>query len=180
MCKLSHIQLFAAPWAVCSLPVCSAHRTFQGRNTEMGCHFSSSRGSSPSRDLTCISYISCIGKQILYHLLHLGSQEIKTLHERVGGLRLWMNECVQASMNAFMLLYWDGFGHLAVKDLVSDESQWHHFNSCVSSGKLHNCSVPQVPHIAKWGYFQVWSYRRSIKWDCASSSSRDGHRINVK
>ena len=29
--------------------------------------FSSSRGSSPPRDRTCISCISCIGRQILYH-----------------------------------------------------------------------------------------------------------------
>ena len=28
---------------------------------------SSSRGSSQPRDQTCISYISCIGRQVLYH-----------------------------------------------------------------------------------------------------------------
>ena len=158
----------------CSPPGCSVCRIFQARNTGMGCHFSSSRGSSPSRDLTCVSCISCIGRWILYHLLHLGSQEIKTLYETVGGLRLWMNECVQASMNAFMLLYWDGFDHLAGKELVSDEFQQHHFNSCVSSGKLLNSSVPQFPHIAKWEYFPVWSYRRSIKWDHASEVPHPG------
>ena len=33
----------------------------------------SSRGSSWPRDWTCISYISCIGRQVLYHSHHLGS-----------------------------------------------------------------------------------------------------------
>ena len=31
----------------------------------------SSRESSPSRDQTCVSYISCIGRWVLYHLSHL-------------------------------------------------------------------------------------------------------------
>ena len=34
---------------------------------------SSSRESSWPRDWTCISYVSCIGRQILYHQHHLGS-----------------------------------------------------------------------------------------------------------
>ena len=34
----------------------------------------SSRGSSWPRDWTHISYISCIGKQVLYHSRHLGSR----------------------------------------------------------------------------------------------------------
>ena len=33
----------------------------------------SSRGSSGPRDGTCTSYVSCIGRQVLYHLHHLGS-----------------------------------------------------------------------------------------------------------
>ena len=32
-----------------------------------------SRGSSLSRDQTCVSYVSCIGRQVLYHQCHLGS-----------------------------------------------------------------------------------------------------------
>ena len=33
----------------------------------------SSRGSSQLRDGTCVSYVSCIGRQVLYHQHHLGS-----------------------------------------------------------------------------------------------------------
>ena len=31
------------------------------------------RGFSPPRDRTCFSYVSCIGRQVLYHQHHLGS-----------------------------------------------------------------------------------------------------------
>ena len=34
-----------------------------------------SRGSSPPRDKSCVSCISCIGRQILYHQHHLGSPQ---------------------------------------------------------------------------------------------------------
>ena len=37
---------------------------------------SSSRGSSPPRDQTRVSYIYCIARQILYHYHHLGSRAV--------------------------------------------------------------------------------------------------------
>ena len=43
-----------------------------GKNTG-GVAISSSKGSSPPRDWTCVSYVSCIGRQALYHLHHLES-----------------------------------------------------------------------------------------------------------
>ena len=36
----------------------------------------SSRGSSQPRDQTCISYTSCLGRQVLYHWHHLGSPSV--------------------------------------------------------------------------------------------------------
>ena len=36
----------------------------------------SSRGSSRPRDQTCVSYISCTGRRILYHQCHLGSHYV--------------------------------------------------------------------------------------------------------
>ena len=50
----------------CSLPGSSVHWISQARTLEWVA-ISSSRGSSPSRDQTCISCISWIGRQILYH-----------------------------------------------------------------------------------------------------------------
>ena len=41
---------------------------------------SSSRGSSQPRDRMPISYVSCIGRQVLYHLCHLGSPVFKQEH----------------------------------------------------------------------------------------------------
>ena len=63
--------------AVCSpvdwgLPGSSVHGILQARILEW-VTMPSSRGSSPPRDRTCISYVSCIDRQALYHWCHLGS-----------------------------------------------------------------------------------------------------------
>ena len=50
----------------CSPPGSSVHGIFQARILEWVA-ISSSRGSLRPRDWTCVSYISCIGRQILYH-----------------------------------------------------------------------------------------------------------------
>ena len=50
-----------------------------GKNTGVGCHVLL-RGSSWSRDGTHVSYISCIGRQALYHCCHLGNPKIFTEH----------------------------------------------------------------------------------------------------
>ena len=65
VCVLSCVQLFATPWTVAP-PGYSVHGVFQARILEWVA-VSSSRESSQPRDQTCISYISCIGRQILYH-----------------------------------------------------------------------------------------------------------------
>ena len=53
----------------CSPPGSSVHGISQARILEWVA-MPSSRGSSRPRELTCISCISCIGRQILYHLWH--------------------------------------------------------------------------------------------------------------
>ena len=60
---LSCVQLFAALWTV-------AHQAplfiLQARTLECVA-MPSSRGSSPPRDQTCVSSVSCVGRWILYH-----------------------------------------------------------------------------------------------------------------
>ena len=56
----------------CSLPSSSAHGILQARILEWVAMLSS-RGSSQARDWTSVSYISCTGRQVLYHYRHLGS-----------------------------------------------------------------------------------------------------------
>ena len=56
----------------CSPPGSSVHAIPQARIVEWVA-ISSSRGSSPPRDLICVSCISCIGRRTLHHLGHLGS-----------------------------------------------------------------------------------------------------------
>ena len=73
----------------CSLPGSSAHGIFQARILEWVA-ISSSRGCSHPRDQTCISCVSCIGRQVLYHKRHLGSPRCSAnsylLGERLGSL----------------------------------------------------------------------------------------------
>ena len=42
----------------------------------------SSRGSSPPRDQSCIFYVSCIGRQVLYHKHHLGGPTEEFLYAK--------------------------------------------------------------------------------------------------
>ena len=44
------------------------------KNTGVGCHVHL-QGSSRPRDQTHVSYVSCIGRQVLYHQCHLGGQK---------------------------------------------------------------------------------------------------------
>ena len=56
----------------CSPPGSSVHGILQARILEWVV-VSSSRGSSRPRDQTRISYVSCMGRPVLYHLRHPGS-----------------------------------------------------------------------------------------------------------
>ena len=60
------------PYGPYSPPSSSVHGILQARILEW-LVMPSSRGSSQSRDQTCISYVSCTGRQALYHYCHLGS-----------------------------------------------------------------------------------------------------------
>ena len=55
----------------CSPPGSSVHGILQARILEWVA-MPSSRGSSQPRDQTCVSYVSCIGRQVLYPSCHLG------------------------------------------------------------------------------------------------------------
>ena len=68
----SHVRLFCDPMD-CSPPGSSVHGILQARTLEWVA-VPSSRGSSWPRDREAhVSYISCIGKQVLYQLCHLGN-----------------------------------------------------------------------------------------------------------
>ena len=56
----------------CSLPGFSVHGILQARVLEWVAMLSS-MGSSQPRDQTKVSYISCIGRRVLYLLSHQGS-----------------------------------------------------------------------------------------------------------
>ena len=61
---LNHVQLFATPWIVAYQAPLSM--VLQARMLEWVA-ISFSRRSSRHRDGTCVSFVSCIGRQVLYH-----------------------------------------------------------------------------------------------------------------
>ena len=70
VCVLSHfsrVQLFVTLWTV------TCQRNLAGKNYLEWVVMPYSRGSSWPMDQTCISHISYIGRQVLYHQCHLGS-----------------------------------------------------------------------------------------------------------
>ena len=69
--SLHHVWFLATPWTVAHQPPLPMG-IFHTRILEW-VPMPSSRGSSQPRDQTRISYVSCIGRQILYHWCYLGS-----------------------------------------------------------------------------------------------------------
>ena len=59
----------------CNPPGSSVYGIFQARNTELGCHFLLQGIFLTQGSNLCllVSWVSCIGRQTLYHLYHLGS-----------------------------------------------------------------------------------------------------------
>ena len=68
------LKLYPTLWDPmdCSPPGSSIHGILQVRTLEWVA-MPSSRGSSRPRDRTSVSYVSCFGRQVLYHWPHLGS-----------------------------------------------------------------------------------------------------------
>ena len=79
----SHFWLCVTPWAGRPLG-CFVLVIIQAGILEW-VTMSSSRGSSQTRDQTHDSYVSCIGRQVLYHKRHLGSprlhSQFSTVHQ---------------------------------------------------------------------------------------------------
>ena len=78
MCSVTSVVFDSAtPWNVSPLDS-SVHGILQARTLEWDA-MPSSRGSSWPRDWTCVCYVSCIGRQVLYHYCHMGSSSFMLL-----------------------------------------------------------------------------------------------------
>ena len=97
VCVLSHFSL-CDPMDR-SPPSSSVHGILQARILEW-LVMPSSRGSSQSRDQTCISYVSCTGRQALYHYCHLGSL-IYSIYVG-GGQKVCLGFYVRCGKNIYM------------------------------------------------------------------------------
>ena len=77
VCAFSHVRLCGL--MNCSPSGSSVHGIFLGKNIGMGCHVLLQR-IFLTLGLNCVSCVSCIGRQILYHQHHLGSPSIVMLN----------------------------------------------------------------------------------------------------
>ena len=64
--RFSHVQLCATPWTTQPARLPPIHGILQARILDWVA-ISSSSGSSWPRDRTLVSYITCIGRRVLYH-----------------------------------------------------------------------------------------------------------------
>ena len=69
VCSVAQLCLTLCDLMTCSLPGSSVHRILPSKNTGVCCHY---RGSSQLRDRTQVSWVSRIGRGILYRWHHLG------------------------------------------------------------------------------------------------------------
>ena len=76
----------------CSLLDSSVHGILQARILEWVA-VPSSRGSSQPRDRTCVSYISYIGRRVIYHQRHLGSPVKGQILSTVISLVIMRGKC---------------------------------------------------------------------------------------
>ena len=91
----SHVQLFATLWTVAHQAPLSMG--FSRQRILEWVAMPSSRGSSRPRDRTHVSYISCIGERVLYHLCH---QEVV---KQNSNLRMYVKLCTANQFLAFQL-----------------------------------------------------------------------------
>ena len=63
------------PWTPAIPPGSYTHWDSPGKNNGVGC-CALLQGIFPTQDQTCVSYILCTGRRVLYHQRHLGSPDI--------------------------------------------------------------------------------------------------------
>ena len=90
--RFSHVLLCATLWTVARQAPLSMDSP--GKSTGVGCH-AVSRGSSPPRDWTCISYVSCINRWVPCHQHFLRSPQ-------------WLNTSVLIFWFLVKVISWPG------------------------------------------------------------------------
>ena len=76
----------------CSPPGSSVHGILQAKIVEWVA-ISFSRGSSLPRNQTNISYVSCIGEQVLYHQHHLENLSWAYIHRKASSKKMHATQC---------------------------------------------------------------------------------------
>ena len=120
----------------CSIPGSSVHGISHAKILEWVA-VSSSRGSSQHRNWTCISCVSCLGWQILYH---------------------WANQEARACINIYVATYVCACVHICVCIYMYVYGLcWYIISSIFQMTKKH-CSPEIIIGYALWGLFKYYSF----------------------
>ena len=133
-----------------SPPGSSVHGSLQARMLEWVA-MPSSRGSSLARDRTCISYVSCIGRWVLYHWYHLGSP--------------WVHLHLCKWHNSILFNGWVIFRYIYVYHIVDYGISWETsrglWGENIDPFNLHSLSTPYLL-LKIYIIFFFWSSLKNI------------------
>ena len=132
----------------CSLPGSSVHRILQKRIPEWVAKPSSRELSQP-RDRTCVSYVSCICRQVVYLGSQWGSQIVKSVLCLVTQSCLTLCEPMDCSLP----------GSSVHGDSLGENTRVVAMHS--SKGSSQSRDWTQVSHVAG-GFFTIWTIRKAF------------------
>ena len=126
----SRVWLFATPWII-------AHQA----------PLPSSRGSCWPRDWTHVSYVSCIGRRVLYNYHHLGSPNTHTpIPKKTFKKKLFLHVCRPGTAlggpggkKQWVYLSFFRVQHLKVTQCLSDEKRKHFCNPLLLKQTMREC-----------------------------------------
>ena len=130
----SHVPLFVTLWtAACQAPLPMG--ILQARILEWVA-MSSSRGSFRPTDRTLVSYVSCIGRQVLYHQGHLGCSQVYAQQ----------NKCLHLPKNVHISFTHNHQNLETTQTPISSSVQFSSVaQSCLTLYDPMDCSTPGFP-----------------------------------
>ena len=154
----------------CSPPGSSVHGDSPGKNTGMGC-YALHQGIFPAQGSNWVSWVSYIGRGILYHQGPLGSPSPRLLPilnqllmsqciTLINTLRSWVedssigfvflkNECIYFTWRIITLQYWDGFlphinmnwPHVSFLDWEPGQARYTEYRRFLSNAKFFHFTL---------------------------------------
>ena len=146
---LAHIRLFETPGP-------SVHGVFQARILEWVA-ISPSRGSSWSRDRTCVSWITCIGRWVLYYWATWGALQCQNNNYQNRILSPWTWDGLLVLHSRKYFLFENPLVYLCILSYSCPALPFVHKNfSSLWQGEIYDWKVNNYRHVEEIAY-EKWS-----------------------